>query len=96
MNDNCNQLGNSLQKPLLSDPLLISRFDSWASYEFANTKHGLRHRVELKVSQKQQYNKKDLSVIVEVSFAKIKQFAHEVSNAGVKFSDSTNVHIFIC
>lgn len=56
----------------------------------------MRHRVELKVSQKQQYNKKDLSVIVEVSFAKIKQFAHEVSNAGVKFSDSTNVHIFIC
>lgn len=74
MNDNCNQLRNSLQEPLLSDPLLISRFDSWASYEFANPKQGSRHRVELKY-------------LVRGEFFLI-------SNAGFKFSDTTNFHIF--
>lgn len=50
----------------------------------------------LKFLRHNKHNKKDLSVIVEVSFAQIKQFAHEVSNAGVKFSDGTNFHIFTC
>lgn len=45
MNDNCNQLRNSLQEPLLSDPLLISQFHRWASYECADTKHRLRDSV---------------------------------------------------
>jgi len=66
MNDNSNQLGNSLQEPLSSDPLLISQFDSWAKHEFAKTEYNLRKGG---VQRMESNNNKSFKQISIVSFS---------------------------